>query len=99
MTYVKGRRVIDADSHLMEWPGFLTDYAPAVIRADLPKIAGGSSGFETKTHQRTPEAHALELIRPRPSPGEGGGLPRRSLGEGGPQKRGTNRELTWTHSV
>jgi len=60
MTYVKDRRVIDADSHLMEWPGFLTDYAPTTIRADLPTIAGGSSGFQTKAFRE-----ALKQPSPR----------------------------------
>ena len=72
MTYVNDRRVIDADSHLMEWPGFLTDYAPAAIRADLPVIAGGSSGLQIKAHERTVEARAAlvslgdDLIRKGP---------------------------------
>jgi len=72
MTYVKDRRVIDADSHLMEWPGFLTDYAPAAIRSDLPVIAGGSSGFQTKAYERSVEARAAlvalgdDLVRKGP---------------------------------
>ena len=43
MTYVGDRRVIDADSHLMEWPGFLTDHADRAIRERLPPITGGLS--------------------------------------------------------
>jgi predicted TIM-barrel fold metal-dependent hydrolase len=61
MTYAGHRRVIDADSHLMEWPGFLTDHAPAHIRADLPAIAGGSSGFQVEPYERTALAHAALL--------------------------------------
>lgn len=61
MTYVKNRRVIDADSHLMEWPGFLTDHAPAAIRSDLPVIAGGSSGFQTQAYERSAESRAALL--------------------------------------
>jgi predicted TIM-barrel fold metal-dependent hydrolase len=58
MSYVNDRRVIDADSHLMEWPGFLTEHAPVNIRGDLPSIAGGSSGLQVKAHERTAEARA-----------------------------------------
>jgi hypothetical protein len=36
MTYVGKRRVIDADSHLMEWPTFLTEYASADVAKRLP---------------------------------------------------------------
>ncbi len=38
MTYARGRRIIDADSHLMEWPGFLTDHVDPVLRDRLPDI-------------------------------------------------------------
>ncbi len=53
MSYVNDRRVIDADSHLMEWPTFLTEHAPANIRNDLPTIGGGSSGLQVKGLERT----------------------------------------------
>ena len=56
MTYVNDRRVIDADSHLMEWPTFLTEHAPISIRSDLPEIGGGSSGLQVKGLERTAEA-------------------------------------------
>jgi predicted TIM-barrel fold metal-dependent hydrolase len=56
MTYVRDRRVIDADSHLMEWPTFLTDQAPAQIRPVLPSIGGGSAGLEVKGFERTAAA-------------------------------------------
>ena len=45
MTYVGDRRVIDADSHLMEWPGFLTENADAPFRHRMPAIVGGASGL------------------------------------------------------
>ena len=32
MTYGNGRRIVDADSHLIEWPGFLTDHVDAALR-------------------------------------------------------------------
>jgi uncharacterized protein len=38
MTYAGGRRIIDADSHLMEWPGFLTHHVDPVLRDRLPDI-------------------------------------------------------------
>ena len=56
MSYVNDRRVVDADSHLMEWPTFLTEHAPANIRNDLPQIGGGSSGLQVKSLERTAEA-------------------------------------------
>lgn len=43
MTYAGARRVVDADSHLMEWPGFLTDNADAPFRDRMPEIGGGRS--------------------------------------------------------
>jgi predicted TIM-barrel fold metal-dependent hydrolase len=42
-TYARGRRIVDADSHLMEWPGFLTDHADPAQRASMPPIGGGRS--------------------------------------------------------
>ena len=53
MSYVNTRRVIDADSHLMEWPGFLTEQAPSNIHRDLPPIGGGTSGLQIKAFQRS----------------------------------------------
>jgi uncharacterized protein len=44
VTYAGTRRVVDADSHLMEWPGFLTDHADAALRDRLPALTGGLSG-------------------------------------------------------
>ena len=39
MTYAGGRRILDADSHLMELPDFLTRHAPAALRDRIPTIA------------------------------------------------------------
>lgn len=47
MPYATGRRFLDADSHLMELPGFLRDHAEASMRDRLPPIgisAGGTLG-------------------------------------------------------
>jgi hypothetical protein len=52
------RTVIDADSHLMEWPGFLADHAPAAIRAALPEIGGGSGGFTLEGYSRAAQERA-----------------------------------------
>ena len=38
MTYAGGRRILDADSHLMELPDFLTRHAPAAMRDRIPTI-------------------------------------------------------------
>ncbi len=39
MTYAGGRRILDADSHLMELPDFLTRHAPAALRDRIPTLA------------------------------------------------------------
>jgi uncharacterized protein len=38
MPYANGRTYLDADSHLMERPDFLRDFADAAVREKLPKI-------------------------------------------------------------
>ena len=38
MTYAGARRILDADSHLMELPDFLTRHAPAAMRDRIPTI-------------------------------------------------------------
>jgi uncharacterized protein len=48
-SYVGPRSVIDADSHLMEWPSFLADHAPAEIADRLPAIRGGLTGLDLDT--------------------------------------------------
>ena len=45
MTYAAGRRIVDADSHVMEWPGFLVEHADPQFRDDLPPIGGGRTGL------------------------------------------------------
>ena len=37
MAYATGRRFLDADSHIMELPNFLTEHAEAGIRDRLPQ--------------------------------------------------------------
>ncbi len=48
-SYVGPRPVIDADSHLMEWPSFLTDHASPKIAERLPALRGGLSGLALDT--------------------------------------------------
>jgi predicted TIM-barrel fold metal-dependent hydrolase len=72
MTYAGGRRIVDADSHLMEWPGFLTDHADAAIRDALPPLGGGRSGLALSDGSRAAgEREALvdlgaDLVRKGP---------------------------------
>ena len=58
MTYVGDRRVLDADSHLMEWPGFLTDHADPAFRDRMPPIAGTASGINAQDGRRTDDERA-----------------------------------------
>ena len=62
-TYAGGRRVVDADSHVMEWPGFLTENADPHVRDRLPPIAGGLSGLDITqgAHTDSERARLIEL--------------------------------------
>ena len=57
MSYANDRRIIDADSHLMEAPEFLIEHAPAVLRHRLPAISGGLSGLEVQRRTRSPDEY------------------------------------------
>jgi predicted TIM-barrel fold metal-dependent hydrolase len=46
VTYAGERRIVDADSHLMEWPGFLTDHVEATHRDAMPVLGGGRSQLD-----------------------------------------------------
>lgn len=46
MPYAAGRRVLDADSHLMEVPDFLTRTADPAFRDRLPDIAAGVASLD-----------------------------------------------------
>ncbi len=61
MSYAQQRRVVDVDSHLMEWPTFLTDHAPKGLADRLPTLAMGSVGIEAETGRRS-EAGRAELV-------------------------------------
>jgi predicted TIM-barrel fold metal-dependent hydrolase len=60
-TYVGDRYVIDADSHLMEWPGFLVDHADRAIRDRLPPVTGGLTNLDVTLGAHT-EADRAGLI-------------------------------------
>jgi predicted TIM-barrel fold metal-dependent hydrolase len=44
MTYANGRRILDADSHLMELPGWLEEYADPDVRERLRPLHLGGAG-------------------------------------------------------
>ena len=46
MTYANGRRLLDADSHIMELPNFLSAHADPGIRDRLPEIDYSRSSVE-----------------------------------------------------
>lgn len=46
MTYADGRRLLDADSHIMELPDFLTAFADPRMRDQLPKISYARSSVD-----------------------------------------------------
>ena len=62
-TYAGDRRVVDADSHVMEWPGFLTENADPHVRDRLPPIAGGLSGLDITqgAHTDSERARLVDL--------------------------------------
>ena len=72
MAYAGDRVVVDADSHLMEWPTFLTEQADPGVRAALPVLGGGLTGLEVKEREHGAAARAAlvglgdDLIRRGP---------------------------------
>jgi predicted TIM-barrel fold metal-dependent hydrolase len=52
MSYAGAKRVLDADSHLMEWPSFLSEHASARIAAQLPQIGGDAAAFGYARRER-----------------------------------------------
>lgn len=55
MTYANGRRLLDADSHIMELPGFLAKHADPSMKDVIPPIDYGRSSVDEG------EARALEV--------------------------------------
>ena len=63
MTYAGTRSIVDADSHVMEWPSFLRDHAEPAWRDVLPDIGGGRSGLTLTTAARADgEVEALVAL-------------------------------------
>lgn len=60
-TYAGHRRIVDADSHLMEWPGFLTDHAEPKYRDRMPAIIGAASRLQPRAVRHTHEDKAALL--------------------------------------
>ena len=72
MSYVGARRVIDADSHLMETRQFLVDHADPAVRERIPDVTGGGLGLDLDAGAHSPRERAAlvdlgdELIRRGP---------------------------------
>jgi uncharacterized protein len=58
MAYAGERDIVDADSHLMELPGFLADHADPHVRHRLPSITGGLSGLDLEAAAAAPSRRA-----------------------------------------
>lgn len=58
MSYAGSRRIVDADSHLMEWPGFLSDHADPSYREQMPTIVGIASRLTPKAGGHDGETRA-----------------------------------------
>jgi predicted TIM-barrel fold metal-dependent hydrolase len=61
MSYAGTRRILDADSHLMELPDFLSDYADPAIRERLPSIQAAIAGVDVQS-QHGRRAHPPEVV-------------------------------------
>ncbi len=89
MTYVGERRVIDADSHLMEWPTFLTDHASADVAKRLPEVVPAVGPWADRRRARSREELerlGAELLRKGPKWGD-------ALGAADPAERSTALDL------
>src|SRR3954463_1963817 len=64
MPYAQGRTFFDADSHVMELPGFLRDHADPEVRDLLPEIAFSSGGKLGAALERLSQAggHSSEQV-------------------------------------
>jgi len=89
MSYAGQRSMIDADSHLMEWPTFLTEQASSDVAGRLPKLVPDLGPWADRARARSPE----ELVR------LGGELLRKgpkwndALGAADPAERSTALDL------
>jgi hypothetical protein len=88
-TYVGKRRVIDADSHLMEWPTFLTERASADVAKRLPGVTPDVGPWADRRRARSREELerlGAELLRKGPKWGD-------ALGAADPEERSTVLDL------
>lgn len=60
MTYASGRRLLDADSHIMELPDFLTKHADPAMRDALPQIDYSRSSMDEGDGWKLAEAGGHE---------------------------------------
>jgi predicted TIM-barrel fold metal-dependent hydrolase len=89
MTYVGNRRVIDADSHLMEWPTFLAEQASAEVASRLPALPLDAGPWAKRSRARSREELerlGAELLRKGPKWGD-------ALGAADPAERATALDL------
>src|SRR5580765_8690504 len=65
MPYATGRSFLDADSHVMELPGFLSEHADPDTRDLLPPIYFGTGGRmqDTLEHLEEKRAEREEIVR------------------------------------
>jgi predicted TIM-barrel fold metal-dependent hydrolase len=61
VTYAGTRRIVDADSHVMETPTFLSDHADPSMRDRLPPLGGGLTGLDLDAPAHT-EAEREALV-------------------------------------
>ena len=64
MPYAQGRTFFDADSHVMELPGFLRDHADPNVRDQLPELSFASGGKMRVAleEMQARQAHAPERV-------------------------------------
>jgi predicted TIM-barrel fold metal-dependent hydrolase len=89
MTYVGKRRVIDADSHLMEWSTFLREHASAELGERLPPMPLDAGPWADRARARSREELerlGSELLRKGPKWSD-------ALGAADPAERSTALDL------
>src|SRR3954447_25838125 len=92
MTYAGTRRIVDADSHVMERADFLVAHADPAMRDRIPRLDGGRTGLDMTSGAHTDEERAALV-------GLGDGLIKRgpkwhaALGAVDPAERSTALDL------
>ena len=67
VTYAGARRIVDADSHVMERPDFLVEHADPAVRDRIPPLDGGRTGLDLhvgRPHRRRPRRAGRARRRP-----------------------------------